>query len=99
MVAPVESTAFALNATAYYGVAAATFALPDGPLVFFWLLTLDRLAAALTATDRLGPWVGVGLAWGGALLSKYHAVYLPAAVLIALLAFGGRVETVRDEVQ
>src|SRR3954471_8187014 len=39
--------AFALNVTAYHGVAAATFALPDGPLLFFWLLTLDRLVVAL----------------------------------------------------
>ncbi|MBX6313658.1 MAG: glycosyltransferase family 39 protein [Isosphaeraceae bacterium] len=69
--------AFLLNVTAYYGIAAATLALPDGPLVFFWLWTLDRLAAALETPDRLRPWVWVGLAWGGALLSKYHAVFLP----------------------
>lgn len=73
--------AVALNATAYYGLAAGTFALPDGPLLFFWLLTLDRLAAALERPDRLRPWLWVGLAWGGAMLSKYHAVFLPAGVL------------------
>ena len=50
--------AFALNVTGYYGLAAATFALPDGPLLFFWLLTIDRLdctrRAPVEAADALG---------------------------------------------
>lgn len=78
--------AILLNATAYYGIAAGTFILPDGPLLFFWLLTLDRLAAALEAPGRLRPWAWVGLAWGGALLSKYHAVFLPVGMTIYLAA-------------
>ncbi len=77
--------AFALNVTAYHGLAASTFALPDGPLLFFWLLTLERVSAALDAPEKLGPWIGVGLAWGGALLSKYHAVFLPAGVLLYIV--------------
>jgi 4-amino-4-deoxy-L-arabinose transferase-like glycosyltransferase len=77
--------AFALSVTGYYGVAAATFALPDGPLVFFWLLTLERLLAALEEPERLGPWVGAGLAWGGAMLSKYQAVFLPLATAVYLV--------------
>jgi 4-amino-4-deoxy-L-arabinose transferase-like glycosyltransferase len=77
--------AFALNVAGYFGVVVGTFALPDGPLVFFWLLTLERLVAALEAPGRIGPWIGVGLAWGGALLSKYHAVFLPAGTLLFLL--------------
>jgi hypothetical protein len=79
--------AFALSATGYYGVAAATFALPDGPLVFFWLLTLDRLLVALEQPrpGRVGPWALAGLAWGGAMLSKYHAVFLPIATLAYLV--------------
>ena len=60
--------AFALNVTGYYGLAAATFALPDGPLLFFWLLTIDRLErrarrAQLQAADTLGlggPGLGRG---------------------------------------
>jgi hypothetical protein len=80
--------AFALNVTGYYGLAAATFALPDGPLLFFWLLTIDRLSLALDdpVSRRLTPWVWVGVAWGGALLSKYHAVFIPlgAAVFVLL---------------
>jgi 4-amino-4-deoxy-L-arabinose transferase-like glycosyltransferase len=71
--------AFALNLTGYYGLAASTFALPDGPLLFFWLLTLDRLSVGLAGHDprALRPWIAVGLAWGGAMLSKYHAVFIP----------------------
>ena len=76
--------ALGLNLTAYHSVAAGTFALPDGPLLFFWLLTLDRLALALETgpSRRLIPWVWVGLAWGGGLLSKYHAVFLPLGTLL-----------------
>jgi 4-amino-4-deoxy-L-arabinose transferase-like glycosyltransferase len=66
-------------------MAVATIAQPDGPLLFFWLLTLDRLSVALEDPDRLAPWLGVGLAWGGAMLSKYHAVLLPAGVLLHMV--------------
>ncbi len=76
------AAAYALNVSAYYTAAASTFALPDGPLLFFWLLTLDRLAAAFEDPGRVGPWAGVGLAWGGAMLSKYHAVFLPLGALL-----------------
>ncbi|HWE38168.1 MAG TPA: glycosyltransferase family 39 protein [Isosphaeraceae bacterium] len=74
--------ALALNVSGYFGLAAGTFALPDGPLVFFWLLTLDRLAAAFERPASLGRWAGAGLAWGGALLSKYHAVFLPLGAVL-----------------
>lgn len=77
--------AIGLNATAYYGIAAGTFVLPDGPLLFFWLLTLDRLAASLDEPDRIAPWIGLGLAWGGAMLSKYFAVFLPAGAVLYLV--------------
>jgi 4-amino-4-deoxy-L-arabinose transferase-like glycosyltransferase len=79
--------AFALNVTGYYGLAAATFALPDGPLLFFWLLTIERLGVALEEPDsrRLKPWIWVGLAWGGALLSKYHAVFIPMGAALCVL--------------
>ncbi|MDR3622357.1 MAG: glycosyltransferase family 39 protein [Paludisphaera borealis] len=77
--------ALALNLTGYYGLAASTFALPDGPLLFFWLLTIDRLSLAIDEPRRLGLWACVGLAWGGAMLSKYHAVFLPAGTVLFLL--------------
>src|SRR4051794_3668887 len=78
--------AFGLNVSAYHTAAASSFALPDGPLLFFWLLTLDRLASAFEEPDRLRNWAGVGLAWGGAMLSKYHAIFLPAGALLYILA-------------
>src|SRR6516165_5629425 len=49
--------ALALNLTGYYGLAASTFALPDGPLLFFWLLTIDRLSVAIEHPRQNGPWV------------------------------------------
>ena len=78
--------ALALNVTAYHSVASSTFALPDGPLLFFWLWTLNAMASAFEAPDRLRGWAWVGLAWGGAMLSKYHAVFLPAGALLYILA-------------
>ena len=79
--------AFALNVTGYYGLAASMFALPDGPLLFFWLLTLDRLSVALDEPEpaACGPGSGSGLAWGGAMLSKYHAVFIPMGAAVYLL--------------
>ena len=77
--------ALALSASGYFGMAVATIAQPDGPLLFFWLLTLDRLAVALDDPDRLVPWLGVGVAWGGAMLSKYHAVLLPVGALLHMV--------------
>jgi hypothetical protein len=79
--------ALALNLTGYYGLAASTFALPDGPLLFFWLLCVDRLSTALQDPERgrVLPWVWVGLAWGGTMLSKYHGIFLPLGVLVYIV--------------
>lgn len=78
--------ALALNVTAYYTAAAGAFVLPDGPFLFFALLTLWGLSEALVGQPgKLWPWVWVGLAWGGALLSKYHAALLPAGTLLYVL--------------
>ena len=57
--------ALTLSASGYFGMVVSTIAQPDGPLLFFWLLTLDRLAVALGEPDRLAPWLGVGAAWAG----------------------------------
>src|SRR5580704_384275 len=74
--------ALALNLSAYYSAAAGAFVLPDGPLLFFALLTMWRLSEALIGSPgRILPWVWVGLACAGAMLSKYHAVFLPVAAL------------------
>lgn len=88
--------AFLFTVTGYFGLAAGAFALPDGPLLFFWLATLDRTIAAIqtrpTKPTRMWPWLLVGLCWGLALLSKYHAVLLPVGIgLFLLLEPRGRV--------
>ena len=44
-----------LNATIFYGIKVGTLAEPDGPLLFFWLLTLDRLWVALDDPRRTRP--------------------------------------------
>lgn len=77
--------ALALNATGFYGLLVGAFAEPDGPLLFFWLLTLDRLAVVLDGPGRTSAWGLAGLAWGAAMLSKYHAVLLPAGMGLHLL--------------
>jgi 4-amino-4-deoxy-L-arabinose transferase-like glycosyltransferase len=78
--------ALALNVTAYYTAAAGAFVLPDGPFLFFALLTLWGLSEALIGMPgRIWPWVWVGLAWGGALLSKYHAGFLPVGAFLYVL--------------
>jgi 4-amino-4-deoxy-L-arabinose transferase-like glycosyltransferase len=78
--------ALLLNLTIYYG-GAGGFALPDGPLLFFGLLTVTALGnAMIDKPRRILPWVWVGLAFAGTLLSKYHAIFLPigAVLYIAL---------------
>lgn|GEM_PF-126310 len=75
----------ALNTTIFFGLVSGIIASPDGPLLFFWLLTLNRLALALEKPEDKSVWWTVGLAWGGALLSKYHAVLLPVGFALYLL--------------
>ncbi|OJW18687.1 MAG: hypothetical protein BGO49_23470 [Planctomycetales bacterium 71-10] len=82
--------ALALNLSGYYGLAVGTFALPDGPLLFFWLLTLDRIDLALERPERLRNWAALGLAWGLAMCSKYHAIFLPAGTVLYSLLRPGR---------
>jgi hypothetical protein len=78
--------AVVLNLSAYHTAAVGAFALPDGPLLFFWLLTLDQLSEALNRPESVRPWLWVGVSWGCALLSKYHAVFLPAGAFLYMLA-------------
>jgi 4-amino-4-deoxy-L-arabinose transferase-like glycosyltransferase len=76
-------SALLLSLTPYYFAAAGSFALPDGPFLFFGLLTLSRLTDVLAENStRTKPWIEVGIFWAGALLSKYHAIFLPAGALL-----------------
>ena len=66
-------------------------ATPDAPLLLATsatLLFLDHAVAARPGSRRsLGWWLAAGLALGLALDSKYNAVLLPLAILIALLSY------------
>ena len=56
----------------------------DAPLIFFWLTSLWAFSIALTR-PTIWPWCLAGLACGGAMLSKYTAVFIPAGVFLVLL--------------
>src|SRR5262249_4555504 len=78
--------ALLLNLTIYYG-GAGGFAPPHPPLLFFGLFSITALGNAMIGyPQRTLPWVWVGLAFAATLLSKYHAIFLPAgaALYIAL---------------
>ncbi len=72
-------------------------AFPDGPLVFFWLLTLYAVSKAIgiRSPDDADQepahrgsalfWLLAGVAFGGALLSKYTAVMLGASLGLFLM--------------
>ncbi|MGD0649989.1 MAG: glycosyltransferase family 39 protein [Verrucomicrobiia bacterium] len=81
-------------------VGTGTLAFPDGPLIFFWLLTLYLVSKAIHArgvaprpfaganagrTRRTLYWLLAGLAFGLALLSKYTAVMLGPSLALFLL--------------
>jgi 4-amino-4-deoxy-L-arabinose transferase-like glycosyltransferase len=83
--------ALALNLTAFFGVAAATWVLPDGPLAFFELgaaLTFARILFPLPGeTER--PWLlwpAAGLWIGLAALSKYQAVTVGLGLGLSVLS-------------
>jgi len=75
------------------------WAFPDGPLIFFWLLTLYAASQAIHP-DQAQPhllagkpverrrqglyWMLAGLAFGAALLAKYTAIILAPSLLLFL---------------
>lgn len=73
--------ALALNLTGYFAMKVGSFALPDGPMTFFALATLWALTEAFAKPPCIRPWLLVGVCWGFALASKYHAIFLPAGAL------------------
>jgi hypothetical protein len=82
--------AIAMNLTVFFPAAAGSFALPDGPFLFFALLTMWALCVALIdQPGKTWPWLLVGVAWGGALMSKYHAVFLPMAAFLYIVVTPG----------
>ncbi len=73
-----------LNLSGYFTAFGGTFALPDSPFLFFALLTFWRSSVAV-ASGKLVDWFWVGLGFAGAMASKYHAVLLPAGVVLMAL--------------
>jgi 4-amino-4-deoxy-L-arabinose transferase-like glycosyltransferase len=87
--------AVALNLSAYYTAVGGTFALPDSPFLFFALFTFWQATVALSPPLPPGergvfPWLLVGVGFAGAMLSKYHAVLLPAGVVVYALVTPNR---------
>lgn len=81
--------AIAFNLAPVFSLADASWVLPDGPLIFFLLAAANVLARILfddrPASAPAIDWILAGAFGGLALLSKYSAVLLFAAVFIYLL--------------
>ena len=93
---PAFAALFALNLSGYYTAFAGTFAVPDGPFLFFALLTYWQLTEALVGRPgSLRSWLWVGVGFAGAMLSKYHAVFLPAGALLYILITPGQRRVLR----
>jgi Dolichyl-phosphate-mannose-protein mannosyltransferase len=73
-----------LFAVAFGTLKFGSMATPDAPLLLFWMATLWALAHALS-NDSGAWWAAAGAFLGLAMLSKYHAVFLPAGVLLFLV--------------
>ncbi len=58
--------------------------LPDAWLNVFWMATLLAAWTALHRTSYI-PWLATGLAFGMALMSKYHGILLPAFLALFVL--------------
>ncbi|TWT42344.1 Undecaprenyl phosphate-alpha-4-amino-4-deoxy-L-arabinose arabinosyl transferase [Phycisphaerae bacterium RAS1] len=64
--------------------AAGFLAMPDAPLVFFWLAALLAFTRAIRR-DSLGGWLAAGAATGLAFQAKYPATFLAIGALLFLL--------------
>ena len=81
--------ALALNVAPVFGLAHASWVLPDGPLIFFMLCATRVVAFILFSHAEPLPasrqWLAAGALAGCALLSKYHAMFLLLGVFVFLL--------------
>ena len=80
--------ASALNIAPVFTLAHASWLLPDGPLMFFMLATVNVVAAILFAEPQVQAarclwWLAAGVLGGLAMLSKYTGVF----VFVGVLAF------------
>ena len=67
-----------------FGFVTATLMTPDAPLMAAWAATLYYMERALVA-DQRSAWLGMGLAFGLGLLSKYTLGLLGLAALVFVL--------------
>ena len=81
--------ATALNVAPVFTLAHASWMLPDGPLIFFMLATVNVAAAILFEEPQVRRpllwWLGAGVLGGLAMLSKYTGVFLFVGVLAYVL--------------
>jgi hypothetical protein len=90
--------AVALNLVLFFTLSAASWVLPDGPLLFFTVAAALCLARAIWGSppamrslpsESFGWWMGFGLCAGLALLSKYHGAFLLAGAALFLATSSG----------
>jgi len=80
--------ALLLNVSAVFSLSSGGWVLPDGPLMFFMMAAVDRIASVLfpaagEASDvRTGAWLAAGLLTGLAMLSKYHGAFVLAGTAL-----------------
>jgi 4-amino-4-deoxy-L-arabinose transferase-like glycosyltransferase len=74
--------AIALNVSAVFSVSTGSWVLPDGPLMCAWVAAVYCI---IRVDDSPWWWLGVGIASGAALLSKYHGVLLVGGIFLYLL--------------
>lgn len=83
--------ALLFNLAPVFTVPHASWVLPDGPLIFFLLsgaYVVSRLIFTASRPSTSSPgWMLAGALAGLAMLSKYHGIFLPAAVFLFLLSY------------
>ncbi len=77
--------ALAFNLSPVFGVSAASWVLPDGPMICGLLIMALCLVRGLEKPNA-ADWIGVGVGAGLSLLSKYTAVLPIFGVLVYLIA-------------
>lgn len=81
----------------FFQISAASWIVPDGPLIFFLLLTAwltwplleeppveDNLISPKGDGLKMSRWIWIGVALGGALLSKYHGFLFAGGAFLLL---------------
>ncbi len=85
--------ATALNVAPVFTLAHASWLLPDGPLMFFMLATVNVVAAILFGEPQVRRpllwWLAAGVLGGLAMLSKYTGVFVFVGVLAYVLSVPG----------